>query len=77
MRQRIDVDTFQEGTEPPFEYWESDHTALVHVLWSAKNQGLTLKSDYDEIAHMILNSRWMAARENRVRTESRMSNDNH
>ena len=29
---RLDNDTRQKGTEGPFEPWEGDHTALVHVL---------------------------------------------
>lgn len=49
-------------TAGPFEPWESDHTALVHVLWDAKRRGLTL-DDADEIAGLIRQSRWMAAAE--------------
>lgn len=56
----LDVDTRTKGTRPPFEYWEGDHTALVHVLWHAKRQGLTLDSA-DDLASMILQSRWAAA----------------
>lgn len=36
----LDLDTVEKGIEGPFESWESDHTALVHVLWSAKHDGL-------------------------------------
>lgn len=57
----VDVDTYKKGVEPPFEYWERDHTALVHVLWGAKHEGLTLKDNADEIATRILRSRWLAA----------------
>lgn len=57
---RFDLDTLTKGTADPFEPWESDHTALVHVLWSADHEGLTIK-DADQVASMILNSRWMAA----------------
>ncbi|QVJ03090.1 hypothetical protein KGD82_13730 [Nocardiopsis eucommiae] len=64
---RPDNDTFQYGTQPPFDPWESDHTALVHVLWSARHQGLTLADNTDEIAHLILGSRWMAARQQKAR----------
>lgn len=58
---RRDLDTEMNGVEGPYEHWEGDHTALVHVLWSAKNDGLTLERDADEIASMILRSRWRAA----------------
>lgn len=57
----LDGDTLQNGVKGPFEYWESDGTALVHVLWSAKHQGLTLIDDADEIYPLILRSRWFAA----------------
>lgn len=57
----LDIDTFQFGVEPPFEYWEHDHTGLVHVLWAAKHRGLSLESDSAEIASMIMHSRWLAA----------------
>lgn len=58
----LDNDTQQKGTDGPFEPWEGDHTALVHVLWAAKHAGLTLENDFDAIATMILRSRFMAAR---------------
>lgn len=35
----IDVDTNEFGTAKPFEPWEGDHTALVHVLWHGENSG--------------------------------------
>jgi hypothetical protein len=35
----LDVDTNENGTAPPFERWEGDHTALVHVLWHAEHSG--------------------------------------
>lgn len=44
----------------PFEPYESDHTALVHVLWNAKHRGMTL-DDADEVAELIGRSRWFAA----------------
>ena len=56
----LDLDTFERGTEPPFDDWEGDHTALVHVLWSAKHEGLTLDTDCDAIASMVMQSRWLA-----------------
>lgn len=56
-----DPDTAFNGLDGPFEYWESDHTALIHVLWTAKHQGLTLQGDDEEIARLIRHSRWHAA----------------
>jgi len=56
----IDGDTLQYGTEPPFHYWEDDHTALVHVLWDAKFQGLSI-DDADALASQIMRSRWHKA----------------
>lgn len=58
----VDNDTRRKGVEGPFEYWEGDHTALVHVLWAAKHDGLTLEKDFDAIASMVLSSRFLAAR---------------
>jgi hypothetical protein len=66
MTTTADLDTRQLGTDGPFAVWESDHTALVHVLWQAKRNGLTLEADADEIARLITTSRWMAARENKA-----------
>ena len=57
----LDNDTIDNGTTGPFDYWESDHTGLVHVLWNAKHAGLTLKEDADKIGSLILRSRWLAA----------------
>jgi hypothetical protein len=42
------------------EPWDSDHTALVHVLWAAKRQGVTI-SDADDLAQHIMCSKWMKA----------------
>lgn len=56
-----DTDTRTKGTEPPFDHWEHDNTGLVHVLWQARREGLSLDGDEDEIASLILNSRWAAA----------------
>lgn len=56
----LDVDTLTKGVDGPFEPWESDLTALVHVSWAAKRAGLTLDGA-DEIASRILQSRWAAA----------------
>ena len=59
---KLDLDTRQRGTEAPFEAWEGDLTAFVHVLWDARRQGFTLADNADEIASMLLRSRAMAAR---------------
>jgi len=58
----LDQDTQELGTEPPFTAWAHDHTSLVHVLWDARNSGLTLADNADEIASLIVQSRWLAAR---------------
>lgn len=39
-REHVDLDTYEKGTDGPYEHWEGDHTALVHVLWGAKHDGL-------------------------------------
>lgn len=70
-RPRPDNDTAQRGLEPPFDYWESDHTGLVHVLWAAERQGLVLGEDDDEIARLILRSRWFAATKDVAQREGR------
>ncbi len=57
----LDNDTVQFGTDGPFERWEGDSTALVHVLWDARRRGLTLKDDGPAIADMIIASRCIAA----------------
>lgn len=62
MTELVDNDTREKGTSGPFETWEGDHTALVHVLWAAKHAGLMLEKDFDAISSMILRSRFMAAR---------------
>lgn len=72
-----DTDTAFKGLDAPFDYWEDDHTALVHVLWSAKHQGLTLQGDADEVARMILRSRWLAAAKARAVAEDRHDSDAH
>lgn len=41
-------------------YYDSDHTALVHVLWAIRRDGLTI-DDFDEVASKIMQSRWMKA----------------
>jgi hypothetical protein len=40
--------------------YDSDHTALVHVLWEAQRGGITV-SDADELASHIMRSKWMRA----------------
>lgn len=44
----------------PIDPWDSDHTALVHVLWDARRDGLTIE-DADRLASKIMQSRWMRA----------------
>lgn len=52
------------GSAPTFRLWEGDHTDLVRLLNAARAKGLSLmSSDADELAEMILASRWLAARE--------------
>lgn len=56
--------TAPHGDQPgTFRPWEGDHTDLVHVLWAARREGLSLSKTPDELAEKILNSRWLAARE--------------
>lgn len=57
----LDPDTWQKSAEGPFEDWESDFTGLIHVLWSARHQGITIQGEADTVARMILRSRWFAA----------------
>lgn len=47
-------------TRNEIEPWDSDHTALVHVLWSAQHAGITI-DDADELAAHIMRSKWMKA----------------
>lgn len=42
------------------DVWRGDHTALVHVLWEAKHQGLSL-DDADELATLIRRSDYQRA----------------
>jgi hypothetical protein len=58
---RLDLDTRNLGADGPFEAWEGDHTALVHVLWAASRQGLTLEGDADAIASMVMRSQFLAS----------------
>lgn len=44
-----------QGSE--FEVWESDHTALVHVLWDHGMKG----TEADDLASKIMRSKWMKA----------------
>jgi hypothetical protein len=58
----LDLDTNQYGTVGPFEPWEHDHTALVHVLWHLQRSRLTLtEPDLSDVADRIMRSRWFAA----------------
>jgi len=57
----------RESVEPGaegFRRWESDHTALVHVLWAMGIRG----SQADQLATVILHSRWYAATLSAART---------
>ena len=54
-------DKQMEQHDGPFQPWESDHTALVHVLWTAKYNNLDIANNADEIAEIITHSRWLAA----------------
>lgn len=66
----LDLDTFERGTEPPFDPWEDDHTGLVHVLWSAQSDGLIARdADCARLATMIMRSRWLAATRFRAKSE--------
>jgi hypothetical protein len=40
--------------------YDSDHTALVHVLWDAQREGMTIR-DADALAEHIMASKWMQA----------------
>lgn len=49
-------------SETEFKPWESDHTALVHVLWSLQSDGLLPRDvDCDRVASKIRQSVWMKA----------------
>ena len=63
---KLDNDTIRDGVNPPFNLWESDHTGLVHVLWNADYNGLTIARDADDIGSLILRSRWLAAQNQQV-----------
>lgn len=52
------------------ETYDSDLTALVHVLWSLQRDGLTL-DDADEVAARIMQSKWMSATREHVATQER------
>jgi hypothetical protein len=40
--------------------YDSDHTALAHVLWAAEDRGYSL-SDADSLAAFIMRSKWFEA----------------
>lgn len=48
----------QEDSE--IKPWDSDHTALVHVLWEARGKGMGVERA-DELASHIMRSKWMRA----------------
>ncbi|WP_374010560.1 hypothetical protein [Leifsonia sp. LS-T14] len=68
---RIDSDTSSHGTQPPFECWEGGQSGLMLVLLDAAGAGLSLGDDADEIAAMVLRSRWFAAATQHRDTEAR------
>lgn len=49
-----------ENADDPIQPYDSDHTALVHVLWEARRKGLRIE-DADELASLIMRSRWTRA----------------
>lgn len=57
----IDSDTKAQGTQPPYECWEGGQSGLTLVLLDADTEGLSLAENADEIAAMVLRSRWFAA----------------
>lgn len=58
VRRGYDPSTVEFGQDGPFDPWEHDHTSLVHVLWHFSRAGLTLDDDADEIASLLMGSRW-------------------
>lgn len=70
--------TAPHGDRPEaFRPWDGDHTALVHVLREARNKRLSLSADDDQeqLAEMILNSHWLAAREAHAATRAQEAYD--
>ena len=60
------ADREREKVQP----WDSDHTALVHVLWAAQRDGLTVERA-DELAAHIMRSTWCrAVRQHAVEAEA-------
>lgn len=60
------ADREREKVQP----WDSDHTALVHVLWAAQRDGLTVERA-DELAAHIMCSKWFrAVRQHAVEAEA-------
>jgi hypothetical protein len=54
------IDQHRLVVDDPIQPYDSDHTALVHVLWAAERGGLTV-SDSDALAAHIMRSKWMKA----------------
>lgn len=52
--------TAHSKSDEQIQPYDSDHTALVHVLWEAQRKGLTV-SDADALASHIMGSKWMRA----------------
>jgi len=57
----LDLDSRTYGLSEPFELWEADSTGMVHVLWDARRRGWTLEENADEIAALVMRSRWLRA----------------
>ena len=47
-------------SDDAIEPYDSDYTALVHVLWEARRAGVTI-SDPDALAALIMQSKWLKA----------------
>lgn len=58
----------EERALTTYRSFESDHTALVHVLWAAQFEGIMPREvDADVLASHIMQSKWMRAVEQNVR----------
>ena len=57
----VDHDTAEWGTASPFQCWEGGRSALAMVLLDAHRMGLNLADHTDDVAGMLLRSRWFAA----------------
>lgn len=66
--------TTANPTQGTVKHWEGDHTALVHVLWDARSEGLLPpETDFDALARHIRRSEYQwAVQELAVAGESSM-----